>query len=330
MIRTFLFSALLFCVVGKMRGQHSVSLTAVLNDSLKTLSVEQELIYHNTSSDTLYNIYLNDWLNAFSSKSTPLAKRFAEDYKREFHFSRQRERGFTRVGSITGKSGKLSWERPKKHPDVIKIDLASPLPPGEKTTIRLKYTIKISSDDFTRYGYSKNGNYKLRYWFLTPAVYEQSWNVYSNKNLNDLFNPPLDLDITLTIPDDLAAVSGLNTETLASGANFKTVHLTGKNRLDYKLYLTRYYLFEEFRAGKTDIITNMDDEGLSPIMRNFEINRIFDFLNSRLGDYPHNTMLATREDYLKNPVYGLGQLPKFIRPFPEGFHYDLKLFKTIS
>ena len=49
-----------------------------------------------------------------------------------------------------------------------------------------------------------------------------------------------------------------------------------------------------------------------------------------MGEYPHDLMLITQEDYLSNPVYGLNQLPGFIRPFPDGFQYDIKMLKTIT
>lgn len=331
MIKYIFFFIFLFALSGRSYSQHSIRLQVVLNDSLKTLKIEQELVYHNTSSDTLYEIYLHDWLNAFSSKSTPLARRFSQNYFRRFHFSSEDERGYTEINSIkTPGADSLEWYRPRISPDLVKINLEDPLFPGEKATFQLDYKIKIPSDDFTRFGYSENGNYRLRYWFLTPGVYEKGWKVYSNKNLNDLFTPPMDLYIDLTIPDQLTSVSDLKMELVEDSGEAKTIILTGKDQLDFKLYLNQYYLFENFSTGHFEIISNMEDEGLAPVLRATLLNRITDFLHTRLGEYPHEQMLVSREDYLKNPVYGLGQLPKFIRPFPDGFHYDLKQFKAIS
>ena len=74
----------------------------------------------------------------------------------------------------------------------------------------------------------------------------------------------------------------------------------------------------------------MDDDGINPVLKSLLLNRIISFLNENLGEYPHHKILSTREDYAANPVYGLNQLPKFLRPFPEGFNYDLKQLKTLS
>lgn len=316
---------------GSSFAQHSTSLYAVLSDSLKRFQIEQDLVYHNTSGDTLRQIYLNDWINAFENKSTPLARRFSEDFIRRFHFAREEERGWTTIHSLkNGMNDNLDWQRPDAAPDIIAIKLESPLLPGEKREFHVNYTVKIPSDDFTRFGYAENGNYHLRYWFLTPAVYQNGWQVYSNKNLNDLFSPVLDIKITLRIPRHLSAISDLEVVNTDISRNMKTVVLTGENQLDYKLYLVQYFIFEEFMTEQFAIVSNLENEGLSPVLRASLMSRITGFLGEKLGEYPHPKMLVSREDYLKNPVYGLGQLPKFIRPFPDGFFYDLKQFKSIS
>ncbi len=41
-------------------------------------------------------------------------------------------------------------------------------------------------------------------------------------------------------------------------------------------------------------------------------------------------MVISDEDYKSDPAYGLNQLPSFIRPFPDGFQYDIEQLKTIT
>ena len=319
--------------MGTSFAQNSVSVRATLVDSLKLIKIDQELVYHNTSSDTLREIYLTDWINAFSSKETPLAKRFSEEYYRKFHFAKQEEWGYTSIRKIVNNdSTDLNWERPEGAPDLVRIKLDSLLLPGQKYEIRLNYNLKIPHEDFTGNGYSSNGNYKLTYWYLVPGVYDDTWKVYSNKNLNDRYNPLLNIDTYLDIPDYLAPISALKTRRIDSKTREgrKLVHISGDNRLETKLYLTRNYLFDDIQTEQFNVITNIDDEGLPPPLKNLLVNRVVDFLNNRLGKYPHNHMLVTQEDYSSNPFYGLNQLPKFIRPFPDGFNYDLKQLKTIT
>jgi hypothetical protein len=313
-------------------AQNSITLDAQLNDSTHTFTIAQQLVYANSSSDTLTQIYLNDWANAFSDKNTPLAKRFAEEFARRFRFAKQEERGATYIESITNsQNDSLIWERPKGAQDLIRIKLYDPLLPGEKFTIHLDYRVKIPVDNFTRYGVDSENNYKLRYWYITPGVYQDGkWQVYSHKNLDDQYNALHDVEVTLTTPPQYYVGSALNFESVKTTNGTKTVRLTGKNQLNSKLYLTNSFLFESLKTKEHEVLTNVEDDELQPEIKRIILDRILDFYNKKLGEYPHKNIFVTREDYLNSPIYGLNQLPGFIRPFPDGFQYDIKQFKTIT
>src|SRR5690606_3371759 len=94
-------------------------------------------------------------------------------------------------------------------------------------------------DKFTRFGYSRNGNYKLNYWFIAPAVFDGTWKVYSNKDLDDFFMPPSEFEIILQYPEEYQVISDLDTiENNTSDKNY-TISLTGKNRTSATLYVYR-------------------------------------------------------------------------------------------
>ena len=312
-------------------GQHNVRIKADLNDSIKSLYIQQTLEYRNTSKDTLQEIFLSDWMNAFSDTRTPLARRFFEDHDRSFHFARQEKRGGTTINSVMGDSSNLlEWERPEEQPDLIRIIPANPVVPGENYVINLNYSVKIPSHEFTRYGYQNNGNYQLKYWFIAPGVYDEGWQVYSDKNMHDLFLPTLNLDVQLTIPSNLAAISPLKMEKIEPQGEQKIVFLTGNERLDTELHLTTQVVFDDLKVDSLDVLTNITDSGVNAGMKSFFVKRVVDFLQENLGSYPHPIILSTSQDYSANPVYGLNQLPKFLRPFPDGFGYELKQLKTLT
>lgn len=331
MTKKILFGVFCVFLFGAAYGQQYSFIKAELNDTIKSLYVQQRIEYRNLSSDTLHEIYLNDWMTAFSNKRTPLARRFYEDYDRNFHFARQEKRGATTINSIlTPSLESISWNRLLDNPDVIKIIPESPIAPNEKYIFNLNYSVKIPSEDFTRYGFSNKAGYKLRYWYLTPGVYNNGWQVYSHKNMDDYYIPKMDLEIRLSLPEKYAAISPLEVKEILTEGSRKTVVLKGSERLETDLFLTHQYVFEDFENDSIHVITNMNDDGLSPVSKSMFIKRILDYLQDNLGDYPHDKILSTQEQYSSNPVYGLNQLPKFLRPFPEGFNYDLKQFKTIT
>ena len=93
-------SFVFFFIVTLVQAQHQISINASLVPESKSIVIEQELVYENNSDSTLTEIYLNDWANSFSSKTTPLAKRFAENYQASFHFENNKNRGHTKILKI--------------------------------------------------------------------------------------------------------------------------------------------------------------------------------------------------------------------------------------
>jgi len=75
-------------------GQNKIDLKAFFDVENKQIRINQTIEYFNSSQDTLYSIYLNDWSNSYSTKTTPLAKRFTEEFSNKFHFAKNNERGF--------------------------------------------------------------------------------------------------------------------------------------------------------------------------------------------------------------------------------------------
>src|SRR5690606_2640568 len=229
----------------------------------KIFNIEQKIEYENNSSSALSEIYLNDWANSFKDKTTPLARRFAEDYVRRFHFAREEEWGYTKIYSITNENVEnFTWERPEGAPDIIKVVLKNPLFPGEKVSLNLLYQVKIPSEKFTRYGYDDLGNLKLKYWYITPAVFDEEWYLYSDKNLGDQYTPPANISIKLSTPPYLYVGTSLEVDSFKTENGYKTTYLSGEQKVNPTIYLTRSFRFESIEVNSKQIITNLEDDGL--------------------------------------------------------------------
>lgn len=324
------FLILLICS-GCLSAQNVINVDARLVDSTRTFKIDQSIKFINTDNKELLSIYLNDWNNAFSSKTSALAKRFAEDYARRFHFAKEEERGNTTINSVKDSRGSdLQWDRPGNVVDLVRIVLEEPLAPGDSITLNLNYDLRVPDDKFTRYGRDGNGNYKLRYWYMVPAPLDNGWKLYSHQDLGLQYVNPYKVKISLDVPTEFYAASGLNLLRTQTRQGFKSIQFEGDDRVDSKMYLTKSYIFESIEANSTQVITNIEDEDIQFDIKHTILERVLEFLNERLGEYPHENIFVTQEDYLNNPIYGLNQLPGFIRPFPDGFQYDIKLFKTIT
>ncbi|WP_241507175.1 metalloprotease [Aquimarina sediminis] len=314
-------------------AQHNVIINADIDTEKKVLTIEQEVTYQNTSTDTLRKVFFHDWANSFSSKTSPLGKRFAEDFLKRFYFAENEERGGTIIQSVTGKkTSSLPWGRHQGIEDILWITSPKPILPGESQTFHIRYKVKVPSSKFTRYGYHENGNFSLKYWYIVPAVYDTKWNIYSHKNLDDLYAPLANYQIDFTIPESYEIVSDLNIETtlLSDDETKKRIQLKGHKRNQVNLYLEKKSTFYSFSTEGIQFISNIDDNNLIPEMKSVATKRIIDFLQKRLGSYPFEKILISENDYKNNPVYGLNQLPDILRPFPDGFQYEIKQLKTIT
>lgn len=323
----FLF---LFCLVFQAKAQHIINIDATLNPGQKTLSIKQQLTYKNTSSDTLKVLYLFDWPNSFSSKTSPLGKRFGENYDSSFQFEKEEDRGRTTIEKVYNNASiPLQWQRGDEV-DILKVIPEKTIYPGDSYSFNLEYVVKVPDSKFTRFGVDKQANFKLRDWYISPAFYDGEWKIYSNKNLNDIYLSPSQFSILLHIPENYSVTSDLDLVSEDISENKKNISLEGSNRISIDLYLEKNPIFETIETDKLSIVTNLQSGKINPPVQALLIDRIAHFLDEKLGPYPFKKMVISDTDYRINPVYGLNQLPSFISPYPDGFEYDMEQLKTIT
>ena len=257
--RSLLFLLLVLLYPIKQFAQHHSKMTVELNAVTKKLNIQQEITFYNNSKDTLNSIVLNDWNNAYSSKSTPLANRFSDEFYNGFHLAKDKERGSTiNITILNSDHLFLNWERPKENPDLIMVRLREKLAPNHKTTLIVTYTVKIPSDQFTGFGYGDNGSFNLKNWFLTPTRFENNKFVtYSNTNLDDISNANSNFSIDIKIPTKSKINTDLEIALIEQDNSYATYHLSGENRRDFALFISQKKEFETYSIGSNNIITTL-------------------------------------------------------------------------
>lgn len=317
-------------VVQSAFSQHNSKIVVAVDHDKKVLTVQQELTFFNQTTDTLTHIVLNDWINGYSSKNTPLGARFSDEFERSFLLAKEKERGRTSNIAVTDDTkSELSWQRSEKSPDVIQIQLREKLLPNQKITVYLSYTVKIPSDKFTKYGFDENGKMYLKNCFLVPARYENhDFIKYDNLNLDDPANANSDYEVTITSSQNFELYSDLNEIQKETENGMNVYHLAGKNRLDFNLFLDNKKDFEVYKNGNLEVVSNLKDNRLNDIQRAILVDRIVSYVTENLGQYPHEKITVSQADYDRNPFYGLNQLPFFMSPFSDDFLYEIKFLKT--
>ena len=325
-----LIAAILYFIFGisSIYAQHNNSLKASLESETREINIQQEFEYFNDSQDTLSVLYFNDWANAYSDKSTALAKRFEEEFKKSLHLAKEKDRGRTEIFTIVDDVYRaISWSRTSGL-DIIKIELNNPLPPGTSAKLFITYTVKLPPNKYTPYGYNKEGGYYLKDWYLTPAVYDGQWQLYSNKNLEDLHTGNTNTNIIFSYPDSLFFGTNFKEVNITGFPGKKQATLEGVNRKSCYIILNPQKKFIKHVTPEIIVVTDLRATKYDEISQGVSINRISRFIHDNLGDFPYEQLLVSEVDFNKNPIYGLNQLPSFIRPYEKQFQFEMTFMKT--
>lgn len=312
-------------------AQHSHSIIAHLQPELDMLHIKDSMVVKNTSDVGWDKIVMLDWAHAFSTKDTPLANRFAEDFKNKFQFAPDDHRGKTIFKTATNTLD-FTIKRLSGQQDIIELQLKEPLLPGDSKTIVWEYEVYIPEDDFTGYGKSSTGNYSLRYWYITPAVFDNgAWQYFSHKGMDDYYPALASYSISLHLPTSHLLVTNIPIATTAPTSQRNSYLLKGDQLAGIELHIEQDLTkFKNFGVPDLEITTDIDDGNIPQEMKALFIDRIATFLHKKLGTYAYPNMLLTDRYYKEDPVYGLSSLPSFINPFPAGFTYEIKMVKTMT
>jgi hypothetical protein len=326
--RLYICTLLLFFSSFSFAQQNAINIKATLNTEGDQLMIGQEIVYYNNSNETLNHIFLHNWANSFKDRKTPLSKRFIEDFRKDLYFAKEEDLGSSEIKNISVNYNSINYNELKDKKDILQLFLKKALKPKESATINITYVIKIPNARFTGYGFYKNG-YRLRYWYITPVIYKNGWQFMSNLNLDDLFEDNTTFNIELKTPKALSLTSSLKQIKEASN-NHNLFKLFGKNEKDVILDIQKINTFKQFSTDAHEIQTDILEEELTSNLTKDILNRELQFLTTYLGALPIDKIMIDEIMRTKNPIYGLNQLPSFIRPFSAVFKYDLTLFKALS
>ncbi|WP_459413606.1 gluzincin family metallopeptidase [Flagellimonas marinaquae] len=309
-------------------GQHTNEIVATLDGPTDQIRIRQHFTYHNQSDKGLSTLYFNDWNHAYSNKNTALAKRFGEEFNRSLHLAKDRERGYTTIKTIVDNNYTgLDWKR-EGNADIITVNLNEVLKPGESIQLFFTYTIKLPSAKFTGYGHRDDGGFHLKDWYFTPAVFDGEWHLYNNINLNDIYTDVANTRINFTFPENLFLVSNYRKSSVSTFPGGQHTQLIGDNSKNCEIILNRDDRFTKHVTDYVTISTDIESNKYEEISQGISILKIAQFLQENLGSFPHGHLLVSEFDYNRSPLYGINQLPSFIRPYEEQFQFEMKFLKT--
>lgn len=316
----------LFCYS---QGVNSYSIDANFNPNKKEITVNQKIIFQNTSDLNLEELFLNDWSHSYSSTETPLAQRLAEEYDRSFYFSNKDKRGSTNNLNIVINKKLSSWTRLKDQKDIIKVTLNIPVKKNEIIEVLLDYRITIPNDKFTGYGKRSDDDYYLKDWFISicPIINSQ-WIKNSNLNLEEVSRLPSNYSIKWTLPVNFNINSNLNLQNQDLKNDLKRLTFYGNMYSNIQFHLTKFNSYKYIKTPHINFLTDIKALDLSEIEVINNFKKIDSFITNKIGHYPHSKMMISQIEYNKNPNYGLSLLPDYLRPYNDLFYHEISILKV--
>ncbi|MDO6811923.1 aminopeptidase [Tenacibaculum soleae] len=324
--KLLLLSFILLCCHNLIAQTNSIDIKAKLNVKNDLLHIQQKTVFYNNSSVNLNTIFLHNWANSFKNNKTPLAKRFIEDYKKDFFFAKQKDKGYSKIHRLSINFKQVKFK--EQQSDIIKVDLHKTLKPNDSIILTTTYTVKIPNAKYTGYGKTKTG-YHLRFWHLIPAVHQKQWKLQSNLNLDDLYQNLSNYKIHINIPQKYIFKSNLN-QIKEKGKTRTNYYLTGKKKKDIILHIDSIKTFITFKTKKKRIKTDLYLNKISKDTTVKIINKQLNFIEQFLGKNPHKEILVDATTVNKNSLYEIYGLPKILKPFPKNFRWEINFFRALS
>ncbi|MCF8202291.1 MAG: M1 family metallopeptidase [Crocinitomicaceae bacterium] len=178
----------------------SYQIEVKLDDKNHFLSGFETLTYKNNSPQTLTEIYMHVWPNAYKNKETALAQQLKRNEGNKLAKADPKDLGYIDSLDFKVNGAAVQWSYTPEHQDIVVLKLASPLKSGEAIQISTPFKVKIPSGSLSRLGHIGQ-SYQITQWYPKPAVYDQNgWNAMPYLNQGEFYSEFGSFDVKITVP----------------------------------------------------------------------------------------------------------------------------------
>jgi hypothetical protein len=198
---TLLFLPFSYYVFAQNYWQQEVnySIDVELNDTAHLLNGFISIQYKNNSPETLNEIWMHLWPNAYKNNQTAFAKQLLENGRTDFRFSKPYQKGFIAKIDFKVNAETVKWDYDTQNIDIAKISLNQPLKPGETITISTPFLVQLPKT-FSRLGH-EGQSYQISQWYPKPAVFDaQGWHPMPYLDMGEFYSEYGSFDVRITLP----------------------------------------------------------------------------------------------------------------------------------
>jgi hypothetical protein len=314
MKRTSIFITGLFFVIHTLQAQiiNKVPLSeritgykmdVKLDTDEKTVSGNMKAFWVNKSSDTVPDIRMHLYMNAFRSNKTTFYKESGSDGWEESPGEKDRNLGWIDIKSFKDKNGtdlipRMQYISPddgnKEDRTVLKVMLPEPAKPGDTVFVKVTFETKLPSH-IRRTGYS-NDYYFVAQWFPKFGVYEPAgmrystmggWNCHQFHANSEFYSNHSVYDVTITLPVDYVTGSGGMLISETTNGDLKTQIFRAEDIVDFAWTAWPGYAVFKDTWNHVNITLLLPKDRIKQAERQFTaVKHALEYLNENVGPYP--------------------------------------------
>ena len=179
---------------------HEIEVT--LDDVEHVLRGRIRTTYENNSPEPLKFLWIHVWPNAYANGNTALARQLYRDGNLFMFYAMQRDLGGIDSLDFQVNGSDVQWLFHPEHKDIVQLQLAQPLRPGESVVYETPFRVKLPSGSISRLGHIGE-SYQITQWYPKPAVYDrEGWHEMPYLNQGEFYSEYGSFDVQITLPEN--------------------------------------------------------------------------------------------------------------------------------
>lgn len=205
-----LFSSSVFSLGNSTYWQQHVEydIDVKLDDKNQVLNGFVQMEYFNNSPDTLRQLLIHLWPNAYKDNNTPFARQQIKLGNTRFHYADESERGYIDRLNFIVDNKAAEWYIDSSNAELAIVKFDKALYPGASVKIGTPFRVKIPAP-FSRFGHDKQ-QYQISQWYPKPVVYDkEGWHPMPYLDQGEFYSEFGDFNVRITLPANyVVAASG--------------------------------------------------------------------------------------------------------------------------
>jgi hypothetical protein len=195
------------------RQQVDYTINVNLDDKQHSISGNATVTYYNNSVDTLRELYVHFWANAFNDKSSSMAREAYDKVVPPILTCKESETAGYKYYYFISNGDTLQYTEYQGNSDVVKVHLNQPILPGTITTLDIPFKLILPQYLVGIQLMPKNG-FRIANWYPKIVVYDQDgWHPMPNYLNGTIYGDYGDYNVNITLPRNytVAATGELTT-----------------------------------------------------------------------------------------------------------------------